>query len=178
MLGHDSPTFRAAWRKCLTVRPAVPSARSCSWGCWRMRTSTRLSNGSIGSQTHSGSGLPQRSHSTRAALATSGSMILRIGRCRRDFNREAAALFHLDQLDGLPAWPLDHRGAGVAEAVHFFQDGDAFAAQLGEPSVKIRNTERDMVIELTACAHERLLALPHVRGERHVAEGHGGGGGA
>src|SRR5258707_13776837 len=87
-------------------------------------------------------------------------------------------LFHLNQFYRLPTRPLDHRGSGVAEAIGCLQDCHSFVAQLAEPRIKIRNAERDVVIEVTAGAHQRLVSLPHVPGQRHVAEGHGGGGGA
>src|SRR5260370_32203396 len=86
-------------------------------------------------------------------------------------------LFHLNAFYRLPTRPLDHRGSGVAEAIGCLQDCHSFVAQLGEPRIKIRNAERDVVIEVTAGAHQRLVSLPHVPGQRHVAEGHGGGGG-
>src|SRR5260370_1078227 len=67
-------------------------------------------------------------------------------------------LFHLNQFYRFPAGPLDHRGPGVAERVGCLQDGNPFAAQPSEPRIKIRNAERDVVIEVTARAHQRLDA--------------------
>src|SRR5260370_24582349 len=87
-------------------------------------------------------------------------------------------LFHLNAFYRLPTRPLDHRGSGVAEAIGCLQDCHSCVERLGEQRTKIRNAERDVVIEVTAGAHQRLVSLPHVPGQRHVAEGHGGGGGA
>src|SRR5581483_9749637 len=50
-------------------------------------------------------------------------------------------LRQLDQLDPLAARPLDHRRAGVAEPVRPVEDGDALAAQLGDPGVEIADAE-------------------------------------
>src|SRR5258708_38704721 len=86
-------------------------------------------------------------------------------------------LFPLNQFYRLPTRPLDHRGSGVAEAIGCLQDCHSFVAQLGEPASEVRSAGRDVVIGVTAGAHQRLVSLPHVPGQRHVAEGHGGGGG-
>src|SRR5579871_6584111 len=92
--------------------------------------------------------------------------------------RRQNSLFYLNKLDRFPARPLDHHGACVAQPIGSLQKGDALAAQLGDPCVKISNAEPDMVIEVAARAHQRLVSLPHVPGQRHIPEGHGGGGSA
>src|SRR4051794_17904178 len=80
----------------------------------------------------------------------------------------------LDQLDRFEARALDHRGARLAELIGLGNERDALVVQLGDPGVEIGHAERDVVVELAARTHERLVALPHVPGECHVAEDHPG----
>src|SRR5438046_5029083 len=84
--------------------------------------------------------------------------------------RLASEIFDLDQLDGFAARTFDHRGAHLTELVGLGEEGDALVAQLGDPGVEIGDAERDVVVELAARAHQRLIALPHVPGEGHVTE--------
>src|SRR6202011_4019896 len=84
-------------------------------------------------------------------------------------------LFDLDQLDRLAARTFDHGGTRVAEPVRALQESDALAAQLGDPGIEIGDAERDVIVEVAARADQRLVALAHVPGQRHVADGDGGG---
>src|SRR4051794_21993631 len=70
-LGHDNPILSTASPKCSAVSRAVPSARSCSCGCWRIRRSILFSIGVMLSQIHKGSGLPQSAHSGTSSTTAS-----------------------------------------------------------------------------------------------------------
>src|SRR5256886_512950 len=82
----------------------------------------------------------------------------------------AVEILDLDQLERFAARALDHHCARVAELVGLFEEGDALAAQLGDPGVEIGDAERDVIVYLPPRAHQWLLALPHVPQERHVTE--------
>src|SRR6185295_5359065 len=58
-LGQDRPILTTASLKCIAVSRAVPSALSCSCGCWIISSETLLLIGVTLSQMQSGSGLPQ-----------------------------------------------------------------------------------------------------------------------
>src|SRR5262245_47133118 len=85
-----------------------------------------------------------------------------------------ARLLHLDQLDRFPARSLDHDRARVAERVGRLEERNLFRAQLGDPGIEVGDAERDVVVQLSARTDERHLALAHVPGEHHIAEGNGG----
>src|SRR3979409_2018729 len=86
-----------------------------------------------------------------------------------------APLLDLDQLDRLPAGAFDHHGAGVAEPIGLLQDFNPFCAQLGAPGIEIGDAERDMVVQLSARARERLVSLAHVPRQHDIAEQDGRG---
>ena len=76
----------------------------------------------------------------------------------------------LDQLERFVTRAFDHHCARVAELVGLGEEGDALAAQLGDPGVEIGDAERDVIVHLAPAAHERLIALPHVPQERHIVD--------
>src|SRR5262245_25827871 len=88
---------------------------------------------------------------------------------------EYACLLDLDELDRFAARSFDHDRAGVAERVGRRKERNPFRPQLGDPGIEVGDPERDVVVELSARADERLLVLAHVPGEHYVAEGDGGG---
>src|SRR2546422_11350631 len=103
-----------------------------------------------------------------AAASPVASGTTRQARAYSALNRPS--LRDLDKLQRFVARPLDHRRARVAERVGLFEDGDALAAQLGDPGVETGQTERDGIVQLPARAHERPIALTHVPGQCPVAD--------
>src|SRR5438046_1394585 len=85
-----------------------------------------------------------------------------------------AVLADLDQLQRLVARALDHHRARVTELVGLLEEPHALAPQLGDPGIEIADAERDVIVQVSARAHEGRVALTHVRGKRHVTEHDGG----
>src|SRR5262249_27129865 len=70
---------------------------------------------------------------------------------------KCARLLHLDELDRFAARSFDYDRAGVAERVGRHEERNPFRAQFGDPGIEVGDAERDMVVELSARTHERLL---------------------
>ncbi|KPL53663.1 hypothetical protein ABB55_16780 [Prosthecomicrobium hirschii] len=75
-LGQDSPTLKMPPTKCRTASRAEPSVTSCSCGCCRMASLTRVSTGSTKSQTHKAAGLPQCGQDSGAAAGKAGVSVM------------------------------------------------------------------------------------------------------
>src|SRR5262249_36975071 len=81
-----------------------------------------------------------------------------------------APLPDLDELQRLAARALHHGRARIAGAVGLFEEAHALVAKLRDPRVEVPNAERDVIVEVAARARERRVVLPHVAGQRDVAE--------
>jgi len=66
---------------------------------------------------------------------------------------------YLDQLEHFEAWSLDEHGSDVAKPVGACENLHAFGMQLRHPRVKVCHTQRKVIDELSARAHERTIAL-------------------
>ena len=85
---------------------------------------------------------------TRASSASDGS-----GRRTGDSKEKAGTLprlFNFDQLQGFATRAFNHHGAGIAERVGFFKEGDPIAAQFVDPRIEISDAKSNVILQLPA----------------------------
>src|SRR4029077_2650076 len=81
----------------------------------------------------------------RRGLGTCGPLARRLGLPSSAFARAAGnwRLLYLDQFQRLATRSFNHYGARVTKLVRLFEERDALSPQLGDPSVKVADAERD-----------------------------------
>src|SRR4051794_39456525 len=80
-------------------------------------------------------------------------------------------LSDLNEFQRLAARAFDHHGARVTQFVGLLEERHALAPQLVDPGIEVTDTERDVIGQMTAGAHEWTVSLTPVPCQRHIIEG-------
>ena len=60
------------------------------------------------------------------------------------------------------AGSFDHDGSCISNLVRLLEEFNALTPQLCDPGVEIRNAQRKMIHQMSACADQRTIARIHV----------------